>query len=89
MVEYKYQCKIVKFTTWWIKISNKKWNQNNPKIISNVIGYENDETKFPHKLLQTDRQVASLCLCKVFGNNNVSANMKLPKTQLSKVVQSA
>ena len=54
-----------------------------------MIGYENDETKFPHKLLQTDRQVASLCLCKVFGNNNVSANMKLPKTQLSKIVQSA
>ena len=44
-----------------------------------------DETNFPHKLLSTNRQVANLC--KVFANY-LSTDIKLSKTQLSKVIQS-
>ena len=45
----------------------------------------NDKTTFPHKLLLTDRHV--LRLCKSFLNNS-SANEKLSKTQLYKIVHS-
>ena len=44
----------------------------------------NDETNFPHKLLFTNTQVSRVC--KAFANNS-SANIKLLKTQLSKIVQ--
>ena len=54
-------------------------------LSSNVIGNSNDETNFPHKLLLTNRQVANLR--KPFANNS-SADIKLSKTQLSKMIQS-
>ena len=41
----------------------------------------NDETNFSYKLLLTNTQVSKIC--KAFSNDS-SANMKLPKTQLSK-----
>ena len=44
-----------------------------------------NETNFPHKLLLTNRQV--LNLQKVSANTS-SANIKLSKTQLSKMIQS-
>ena len=44
-----------------------------------------NETNFPHKLLLTNRQVSSLC--KAFAND-LSADIKLSKTQLSKMIQS-
>ena len=44
-----------------------------------------NETDFPHKLLLTNRQVSNLC--KVFANH-LSADIKLSKTQLSKMIQS-
>ena len=44
-------------------------------------GNSNDETNYPHKLL-TDTQV--LKICKAFANGSL-ANLKLPKTQLSKM----
>ena len=44
-----------------------------------------DEINFPHKLLLTNRQVANLC--KVFANKS-STDIKLSKTELSKMVQS-
>ena len=44
-----------------------------------------DETNFPHKLLLTNRQVANLC--KAFANY-LSTDIKLSKTQLSKMIQS-
>ena len=44
-----------------------------------------DETNFPHKLLLTNRQVANLR--KAF-TNYLSANIKLSKTQISKMMQS-
>ena len=50
-----------------------------------MIGNSNDVTNFSHKLILTGRQVSKLC--KTFANN-LSANIKLPKTQLSKKVQS-
>ena len=50
----------------------------------NMIGNSDDETNFPHKLLLTNKQVANLR--KAFANN-LSADIKLSKTQLSKIVQ--
>ena len=52
------------------------------RLPSNTIG--DDETNFPHKLLLTNRQVANLS--KAFANKS-STNIKLSKTQLSKMVQ--
>ena len=52
-------------------------------LSSNMIG--DDKTNFPHKLLSTNRQVA--ILHKAFANY-LSTDIKLSKTQLSKVIQS-
>ena len=49
-----------------------------------MIGDSNDETTFPHKLFSIDRNASRLH--KAFANNS-PANMKLSKTQLSKIVQ--
>ena len=43
-----------------------------------------DETNFPHKLLLTNRQVSNPC--RAFANHS-SADIKLSKTQLSKMIQ--
>ena len=50
-----------------------------------MTGNSDDETNFSHKLLLTNRQVANIR--KAFPNNS-SANIRLSKTQLSKIVQS-
>ena len=50
-----------------------------------MIGNSNDKTNFPQELLLTNRQVANLC--KAFSNY-LSADIKLSKTQLSKMIQS-
>ena len=50
-----------------------------------MIGSSDGKTNFPHKLLLTNRQVANLC--KAFANNS-STDIKLSKTQLSKMIQS-
>ena len=50
-----------------------------------MIGDYNDETNFPHKLLFTDRQVSRLR--KAFANNSLT-NIKISKTQPSKIVYS-
>ena len=44
-----------------------------------------NETNFPNKLLLTNRQVSNLHIA--FANN-LSADIKLSKTQLSKMIQS-
>ena len=49
-----------------------------------MIGDSNDETNFADKLLLTNKQVSNLG--KAFGNY-LSADVKLSKTQLSKIVQ--
>ena len=48
-----------------------------------MFGDSNDENIFPHKLLLTNRQVSKLCL--VFANNLLK-NVKLSKTQISKII---
>ena len=54
------------------------------RISSNMIGDSNDETNFPHKLLLRNRQVSSIR--KAFANH-LSTDIKLSKTQLSKMMQ--
>ena len=49
-----------------------------------MIGNSDDENNFPHKLLLTNRQVSNLS--KAFANY-LSTNIKLSKTQLSKMIQ--
>ena len=75
------------------KLSNSQLNKfksaikNETEVVlrlsSNIIG--DNETNFPHKLLITNIQVSNLC--KAFANNS-SADIKLSKTQLSKMIQS-
>ena len=76
-----------------VKLSNSQLNKfksaiknENEEVIrlsSNVIG--DSETNFPHNLLLTNRQVSNLR--KAFGNH-LSADIKLSKTQLYKMIQS-
>ena len=54
------------------------------RLSSNMIGNSDDETYFPHKLLLTNRQVSYLR--KAF-DNKTSTDIKLLKTQLSKMIQ--
>ena len=77
-----------------VKLSNSQLNKlksalkNKSEVVlrlsSNIIGNSDDETNFPHKLLLSNRQVANIC--KAFANKS-SANIKLSKTQLSKMIQ--
>ena len=55
------------------------------RISSNMVGNSNDNTNFPHELLLTNRQVANIR--KAFAKNT-SIDIKLSKTQLSKMIQS-
>ena len=76
-----------------VKLSNSQLNKlksaikNETEVVlrlsSNMIG--NNETNFLHKLLLTDRQVSNIR--KSFANNS-SADIKLSKIQLSKMIQS-
>ena len=50
-----------------------------------MAGNSNDNTNFPHELLLTNRQVANIR--KAFANHT-SIDIKLSKTQLSKMIQS-
>ena len=53
------------------------------RLSSNMIG--DDESNFPHKLILTHRQVANLR--KAFADKS-STDVKLSKTQISKMIQS-
>ena len=55
------------------------------RLSSNMIGNSDDNTNFPHELLLTNRQVA--IIRKAFASH-LSTDIKLPKTQLSKMIQS-
>ena len=76
-----------------VKLSNSQPNKlksaikNESEIVlrlsTNMIG--DNETNFPHQLLLTNRQVSYLR--KAFTNNS-STDIKLSKTQLSKMIQS-
>ena len=50
-----------------------------------MVSNSNDNTNFPHELLLTNRQVANIG--KAFAKN-ISTDIKLSKTQLSKMIQS-
>ena len=83
------------FNTLNIYLSNLQLNELNSGIknsaevtlnlSSNVVGDSIDEINFQHELLSTDTQASRLC--KAF-RNNLSADVKLSKTQLSKITQS-
>ena len=82
----QYNSLIVKLTNSQLnKFKSAIKNQNEVvlKLSSNMIG--DNETNFPHKLLLTNRQVANLR--KVFVNH-LSADIKLSKPHLSKMIQS-
>ena len=78
-----------------VKLSNSKLSKlkssikNESDIVlrlsSNMIGNSDDNANFPHVLLLTNRQVANLR--KAFAKYT-SADIKLSKTQLSKMIQS-
>ena len=78
-----------------VKLSNSQLNKlrsaikNEMDVVlrlsSNMISNSDDETNFPHKLLLTNREVTNIC--KVFANYT-STDIKLSKTQLSKMIQS-
>ena len=67
-----------------LKSRVKNGKEVTSNLSSNVIGNHNDETNFLHKLLLINTQ--GLRLCKALENNS-SANIKLLKTQLSKMEQ--
>ena len=53
-------------------------------LLSNVVSDSNDETNFLHKVILTNSQISKIH--KAFANG-LLANIKLPRTQLSKMVQ--
>ena len=69
------------------KLKSSKKNETNVvlRISSNMVSNSNDNTNFPHELLLTNKQVANIR--KVFAKNT-SIDIKLSKTQLSKMIQS-
>ena len=68
-----------------LKSSIKNENDVILRISSNLVSNSNDNTNFPHELLLTNRQVTNIR--KAFANHS-SINIKLSKTQLSKMIQS-
>ena len=80
-----------------VKLSNSQLNKlksaikNKIEVVLrlslNIIseGDSNDEANFPHELLLKDRQISSI---RIAFSNNSSADIKLSKTQLPKMIQS-
>ena len=68
-----------------LKSAIKNENDVVLRLSSNMGGNSNDNTNFPRELLLTNRQVANIC--KAFAKNT-SIDIKLSKTQLSKMIQS-
>ena len=78
-----------------VKLSNSQLNKlksaikNETEIVlrlsSNVFGNSDNKINFPHELSLTNRQVTNLH--KAFANNSLN-DIKLSKTQLSKMIQS-
>ena len=58
-------------------------NFQSSNLSSNLIGNSNDDINFPHKLLLIDTQFSKVR--KAFATDS-SANMKISKTQLPKIV---
>ena len=87
---------MTQYNTLKVKLSNsqldklksgiKNGTEVTSKLSSNTVGDSNDENNFLHKLLLTSTLVSKLR--KAFANDS-SANIKLSKTQLHKIGQSA
>ena len=69
------------------KLKSATKNETNVvlRMSSNMVGNSNDNTNFLHELLLTNKQVANIR--KAFANH-LSTDIKLSKTQLSKMIQS-
>ena len=88
-----HQYKMTQYNSLNVKLSNSQLNKLKPaikyksevvlRLSLNMIG--DDETNFPHKSLLTNRQVSNFR--KAFANY-LSTDIKLSKTQLSKMIQS-
>ena len=86
---------MIQYISLNVKLSNSQLNKLKAaikngieavlRLSSNTIGNSNDKTNFPHELLLTNRHVANLR--KAF-TNNLATDIKLSKTQLSKMIQS-
>ena len=86
---------MIQYNSLTVKLSNSQLNKLKSSIknendvalgiSSNMVGNSNDNTNFPHELLLTNRQVANIR--KAFANHS-SIDIKLSKTQLSKMIQS-
>ena len=84
---------MTQYNTLNVKLSNLQLNKLKPaitnetevvlRVSSNMIG--DNETNFPHKFLLTNRQVSNL---RKALTNYLSTDIKLSKTQLSKMMQS-
>ena len=90
-----YTYKMTQCNSLNVKLSNSQLNKlkspikNKSEVVLrlslNMIGDSDDKINFPHELLLTNRQVANLR--KAFANH-LSTDIKLSKTQLSKMIQS-
>ena len=70
-----------------VELSNSQFNKlksaiKNENVVLRISS--NDNTNFPHELLLTNRQVENIR--KAFANH-LSTDIKLSKTQLSKMIQ--
>ena len=68
-----------------LKSAIKNENDVVLRLSSNMVANSNDNTNFPHELLLTNTQVQNIR--KAFANH-LSTDIKLSKTQLSKMIQS-
>ena len=85
---------MTQYNSLHVKLSNSQLNKLKSsiknetdvvlRISSNMVGDSNDNTNFPDKLFLTNRQVANIR--KAFAKN-ISTDIKLSKTQLSKMIQ--
>ena len=86
---------MTQYSSLKVKLSNSQLNKLKSsiknetdvvlRISSSMVANSNDNTNFPHELLLTNRQVANIR--KAFANHS-STDIKLSKTQLSKMIQS-
>ena len=85
MIQYKpLNVKVCNSQLKKLKSRAKNGTKETLNLSSNVVSDSNDETNFRHKLSLTDTQV--LRPVKAFANGS-SANIKLSKTQLSKMIK--
>ena len=90
-----YQYNMTQYNSLNVKLSNSQLNKlksamkNETEVVlrlsSNMFGNSDNKINFPHELSLTNRQVTNLH--KAFANNSLT-DIKLSKTQLSKMIQS-